>query len=284
MAAARRAGTRSVVRDGRAAAADAEPEPTPRARSERDEPVAIARLVVGKTPGVIADDHVAEAGRKVLRFHLARMLDYEAGTRAGEDAEDLHKMRVATRRQRAAWRVFGEAFRDRPDAALPERPARGRRPPRRRPRPRRPARGGRRLPRATCRSPSSAPSSRCSPPGGPPRRRARAARPRARQRRLPALARRLRRLRPDGGRRRRAGRAGPAAPRPRHAPSRIWAAYESVRAYEPVLRWADVETLHDLRIAGKWLRYTLEFVREALGPGVGAAHRPGRSRSRTTSG
>jgi CHAD domain-containing protein len=32
------------------------------------------------------------------------------------------------------------------------------------------------------------------------------------------------------------------------------------------LKWADVETLHDLRISGKWLRYTLEFVREALGP------------------
>ena len=27
----------------------------------------------------------------------------------------------------------------------------------------------------------------------------------------------------------------------------------------------DVETLHELRIAGKWLRYTLEFVRDALG-------------------
>ena len=39
-----------------------------------------------------------------------------------------------------------------------------------------------------------------------------------------------------------------------------------MRAYEPVLRWADVETLHELRIAGKWLRYTLEFVREALTP------------------
>ena len=49
------------------------------------------------------------------------------------------------------------------------------------------------------------------------------------------------------------------------AGSRIWAAYEQVRGYEPVLRWADVETLHELRIAGKWLRYTLEFVREALG-------------------
>lgn len=50
------------------------------------------------------------------------------------------------------------------------------------------------------------------------------------------------------------------------ASSRIQAAYEQVRAYEPVLRWADVETLHDLRIAGKWLRYSIEFVREALGP------------------
>ena len=49
------------------------------------------------------------------------------------------------------------------------------------------------------------------------------------------------------------------------AGSRIWTAYEQVRGYEPVLRWADVETLHELRISGKWLRYTLEFVRDALG-------------------
>ena len=52
-------------------------------------------------------------------------------------------------------------------------------------------------------------------------------------------------------------------------PSRIWAAYEVLRAYEPVMRWADVTTLHDLRIAAKWLRYTLEFVREALGRDAG---------------
>ena len=91
------------------------PEPAP-ARSkakmakdaaESDRP----KLVVGKTPGVLPDDHLAEAGRKVLRFHLARMITKEAGTRDGKDAEDLHAMRVATRRQRAAWRIFGEAFR-----------------------------------------------------------------------------------------------------------------------------------------------------------------------------
>ena len=60
---------------------------------------------------------------------------------------------------------------------------------------------------------------------------------------------------------------GPAEPhRVRDtAPSRVWAAYEGVRGYESVLRWADVPTLHELRIAGKWLRYSVEFVREPLG-------------------
>jgi len=78
-------------------------------REDKAEP----RLVTGKTPGVLAEDTVAEAGRKVMRFHLARMIDREPGVRDGKDIEDIHKMRVATRRQRAAWRVFGEAFRKR---------------------------------------------------------------------------------------------------------------------------------------------------------------------------
>ena len=57
-------------------------------------------------PGLTADDSMAEAARKILRFHLQRMLRHEPGTRAGEDIEDLHDMRVATRRMRAAIRVF----------------------------------------------------------------------------------------------------------------------------------------------------------------------------------
>jgi len=69
-----------------------------------------ARLPILKNPGVIAEDPHAEAGRKVLRFHLARMLAREPGTRAGIDPEELHGMRVATRRMRAAWRVFGDAY------------------------------------------------------------------------------------------------------------------------------------------------------------------------------
>ena len=53
---------------------------------------------------------MAEAGRKVMGYHFAQMLLHEAGTRLGEDIEELHDMRVATRRMRAAFEVFGEAF------------------------------------------------------------------------------------------------------------------------------------------------------------------------------
>jgi CHAD domain-containing protein len=52
-------------------------------------------------------DTMAEAGRKVLLHHLRKCLSCEAGVRAGEDIEQLHDMRVATRRMRSAFRVFG---------------------------------------------------------------------------------------------------------------------------------------------------------------------------------
>jgi len=60
-----------------------------------------------RRPGLRADDPMAEAARKTLRFHYRHMLDHEAGTRLGDDPEELHDMRVATRRMRAAFRVFG---------------------------------------------------------------------------------------------------------------------------------------------------------------------------------
>jgi CHAD domain-containing protein len=61
---------------------------------------------------------------------------------------------------------------------------------------------------------------------------------------------------------------GPLAPhRVRdRAASEIWSAYETIRAYELVLPWADIETLHELRTATKWLRYAIEFFCDALGP------------------
>jgi CHAD domain-containing protein len=60
--------------------------------------------------GMNCDDPLSEAGRKVMRYHFARMLSYEEGTRLGEDIEALHDMRVATRRLRAAFEVFQDAF------------------------------------------------------------------------------------------------------------------------------------------------------------------------------
>ena len=77
--------------------------------------------VDGRTPGLRADDPWAEAGRKVLGFHLAKTLARVPGVIAGEDAEDVHAMRVAARRMRAAWRVFGDGFERECGAALSSR-------------------------------------------------------------------------------------------------------------------------------------------------------------------
>jgi CHAD domain-containing protein len=64
-------------------------------------------------PGVEPDDPMGEAGRKIFRFHFGRMLYHEPGTRLGEAIEALHDMRVATRRMRAAFRVFGSYYKPR---------------------------------------------------------------------------------------------------------------------------------------------------------------------------
>ncbi len=61
-------------------------------------------------PGIEPGDPMSEAGRKTFRFHFRRMLYHEPGTRLGEDVEALHDMRVATRRMRAAFRVFGDYY------------------------------------------------------------------------------------------------------------------------------------------------------------------------------
>lgn len=60
--------------------------------------------------GILRSEPLSEAGRKVMRYHFAQMLRHEAGTRLGEDIEALHDMRVATRRMRAAFEVFEQAF------------------------------------------------------------------------------------------------------------------------------------------------------------------------------
>jgi CHAD domain-containing protein len=250
------------------------PTPEPRVEVPAEVPAEGAAprptLVVGKTPGVTRDDLLAEAGRKVLRFHLARMLAREDGTRTGLRIEELHGMRVATRRMRAAWRVFGDGFRR-------DRTRRMRR----------------RLREVAARLGAvrdldvliqAAEAHRATLPEGD----AAAFTPLVhawsddrevarlllmRELDSSAYSRLVEEYRifvtAEG-----AAVLAPASPVAPHrvrdtAGSRIWLAYEQVRGYESVLRWADIETIHQLRIAGKWLRYTLEFFREALGPEVG---------------
>jgi CHAD domain-containing protein len=53
---------------------------------------------------------VGEVAFAVLRRHLAVLLAHEPGTRIGDDVEDLHDMRVATRRLRAALTTFGDVL------------------------------------------------------------------------------------------------------------------------------------------------------------------------------
>jgi triphosphatase len=226
------------------------------------------RVQLPRNPGVTAEDSLADAGRKVLRFHLARMVAREKGTRSGKDPEDLHAMRVATRRMRAAWRVFGEAYR-----------------------PKRTRRIQRSLKEIAAHLGAvrdldvlidggegyagglAAPERAALEPLFDGWRRQRDADRDVLVSELDGEA--YRRLVEDLGafvEERTEARSIDA--RLPHlvrdtAPALIWSAYHAVRAYEPVLRWADIETLHALRIDAKRLRYSLEFFRETLGPEAG---------------
>ena len=258
--------------DGAGSQAAAGPEVTaePEAQAGTQapaEPEPAAARSAARTPGIVAEDSMPEAARKVLQLHFAKMQRREAGTREGSDAEELHDMRVATRRMRAAWRVFDGAFKagktkkirrhletiaDRLGAVrdldvLIE---------------------GLEAYRLTLDEERR--------PGLEPLlsvwRRQRAS---ARTQLIGELdsdryASFIKEMEEflEGGAHSSAAVASPTAPhRVRdRAASEVWAAYEAVRAYELVLPWADVQTLHELRITAKWLRYALEFFGETLGP------------------
>jgi triphosphatase len=59
---------------------------------------------------ISSEASVGEVAFAVLRQHFAAFLRHEGGTRLGEDPEQLHDMRVATRRLRAAIALFGNAL------------------------------------------------------------------------------------------------------------------------------------------------------------------------------
>lgn len=60
----------------------------------------ISQLQEAITP-ISPTESIAEAGRKILLKDFIHMLEREAGSRSGEDIEDVHKMRVAIRRMRS---------------------------------------------------------------------------------------------------------------------------------------------------------------------------------------
>lgn len=57
---------------------------------------------------VTPESTMGELAQAVLRRHVAALFAHEAGTRLGEDIEELHDMRVATRRLRAALALFAD--------------------------------------------------------------------------------------------------------------------------------------------------------------------------------
>jgi CHAD domain-containing protein len=243
-----------------------QPDESPAVSSEPESLATPADPAGPRNLGVLPDDSLPEAARKVLAFHFARLRAKQKGTRQGSDPEDLHDMRVAVRRMRAAWRIFDEAFKG----------------------------GSTRKLRQRLRALSDrlgvvrdldvlivnleAYRDGLDEPDraglDPLLSLWRRQREEAQEQLVAELdSERHARLMADlkefleAGANEAATVASPTLPhRVRdRAPSQIWAAYEAVRAYDPVLPWADVETLHRLRIAGKRLRYDLEFFREALG-------------------
>jgi CHAD domain-containing protein len=57
-----------------------------------------------------ATESAGEVAFAILRRHFAAMLAHEPGVRLGEDSEELHDMRVATRRLRAALKLYSDVL------------------------------------------------------------------------------------------------------------------------------------------------------------------------------
>ena len=224
-----------------------------------------------KRAGVLAADPMSEAGRKILRFHCDAMLAREAGTLAGEDPEELHDMRVATRRQRAALRIVGAHFPRKASRAVRD--------------------GLRTLGGVlgAVRDLDVLLAAATAHRSGLPAEEARALQGlvdswtrRRNQARVELLAHLegrafaefkeeyARFLGAPAGRAR--SRTADGVPQPtlvaHVVPAEIWSHYAALCAFGTVLPWASVETLHALRIQGKGLRYLLEFFREVLDPCV----------------
>lgn len=217
-----------------------------------------------RSAGVRDDMPMAEAGRVVLRLHFEGMLEHEEGTRGG-DVDALHDMRVASRRQRAAFRIFASCYKRkiiRPFCRELRRLA-----------------GSLGVVRDLDVQLDALRSYQASQPAGT----AEAMQPLlddwlgeregARGELITHIdSEEYRVFKQSYAEFLATGGAGVQAQA--ETPSRVqdelpqvvWQRYDAVLAYAAVLPWATVETLHALRIEGKRLRYALEFFREVLGP------------------
>jgi len=221
------------------------------------------------------DEVLVEGARRMLRRLFEKMLNYEQAVRSDHGVEDVHQMRVATRKLRASLLVIAPLYESRPIKQY-----------RRKLRRLAAALGAVRdldvfisdiqSYRADLEPDAQADLTPLSTV--------------AEQRRAAQIAllihelssSRYDRFKQDFARfltTPEVDRTGTTSPDPaarvRHgAGSLIWQRYEQWRAFETVLQGADDTTLHHLRIASKYLRYTLEFFADALGTRVDALLEP----------
>lgn len=219
--------------------------------------------------GIKPDEPMAEAVRKVMYRQYQVMLVNEAGCRSGKSIDAVHDMRVATRRLRVAFRLFGSYYKRGLVRDL-ETDLR---------------KTGRTLGAArdldvfnkTARQylrtlPKQQRSDLDPLLASWKRERQLASRTLVEYFDSPRYRRLVDKLgdflaTPGAGTINNKATAAPV--QVRHVlVSTIWQRYETVRAYEAVLPKAAPEMLHALRIECKYLRYTLEFFQDVLGPGI----------------
>ena len=63
-----------------------------------------------EVPGLTGDARFRDAAGRVILTRWSEMMSYRDGTLLGEDIEELHSMRVSSRRLRAAMDAFEGAF------------------------------------------------------------------------------------------------------------------------------------------------------------------------------
>ncbi|HEU4321684.1 MAG TPA: CHAD domain-containing protein [Roseiflexaceae bacterium] len=226
-----------------------------------------AAFAMGTPARLLGDELLPEAARRMLRRQFERMLAREDDVRSGEDPEDVHQMRVATRRLRASLQIVQPIYNEKAIVRF--------------------RRGLRRIARTlgAVRDRDVFLGHVVAYRDSLPDEQRAAVAPL-----IDAVERQRTGARADLLDTLRSGRytkfkhafaeflttpgagLGPlpetgVPPRVRdRAGSLLWQRYEDWRAFEVLLPDAPEEVLHNARIAGKRLRYTIEFFADAFGP------------------